>query len=176
LQNDALLIKHLHKFYNPHDIPWVKLIWFRYYQDKVPHASREVGSLWWKDIWSSNNLYRGFSCCIVGNGATICFWEDRWADSILSHTYPRLASFALSPTSSVKVVMEVTDLDDIFILPFSEQAILELGELQEALQAIPYDEDSTDIWKPKRSKDYTAKIFYNHVYDVLDTHPIFKIV
>jgi hypothetical protein len=123
-----------------------------------------------------NNLYRGFSCCIVGNGAIVCIGEDRWAESILFHTYPRLASFTLSTTSLVNVVMEATDIDDIFIPPFSEQAILELEELQDALQAIQYDEDSIDIWKPNRSKDYVAKIFYNHVYVVLETHPIFKIV
>jgi hypothetical protein len=27
LMNEALLIKHLHKFYNKEDIPWVQLIW-----------------------------------------------------------------------------------------------------------------------------------------------------
>jgi len=42
LQNDALLLKHLHKFYNQADIPWVQLVWFKYYQDRVPHASRET--------------------------------------------------------------------------------------------------------------------------------------
>ena len=30
LQNEALLLKHLHKFYNQADIPWIKLIWFKY--------------------------------------------------------------------------------------------------------------------------------------------------
>jgi hypothetical protein len=45
LQNDALLLKHLHKFYNKEDIPWVHLIWDRYYTNKIPHAAREVGSL-----------------------------------------------------------------------------------------------------------------------------------
>jgi hypothetical protein len=72
--------------------------------------------------------------------------------------------------------MEANDLDDIFILPFSQQAIRELEELQDSLQAIQYDEESMDIWKPNRGNNYAAKIFYNHVYDVLDTHPIFKIV
>jgi hypothetical protein len=60
LQNDALLLKHLHKFYNKCDIPWVQLVWFRYYRNKVPHATREVGSFWWKDIWRLNNIFRGF--------------------------------------------------------------------------------------------------------------------
>jgi hypothetical protein len=56
LQNDALLMKHLHKFYNKSDIPWVQLVWFRYYSNKVPHASREVGSFWWNDVLRLNVL------------------------------------------------------------------------------------------------------------------------
>jgi hypothetical protein len=31
LQNDALILKQLHKFYNHYDVPWVQMIWFRYY-------------------------------------------------------------------------------------------------------------------------------------------------
>ena len=54
LQNDALLLKHLHKFYNKVDVPWVQLVWFRYYSTKVPHAAREVGSFWWKDVLRLN--------------------------------------------------------------------------------------------------------------------------
>jgi hypothetical protein len=50
LQNDALLLKQLSKFYNQVDVPWVQIIWFRYYTNKVPHAARETGSFWWKDI------------------------------------------------------------------------------------------------------------------------------
>jgi hypothetical protein len=39
---NALLLKHLHKFYKE-NIPWVQLIWHKYYRNKVPHAAREVG-------------------------------------------------------------------------------------------------------------------------------------
>ena len=39
LQNDALLMKFLHKFYNKVDIPWVSLIWDTYYNGVVPHAT-----------------------------------------------------------------------------------------------------------------------------------------
>jgi hypothetical protein len=31
LQNDALLIKNLDKFFSRADLPWVKLIWSQYY-------------------------------------------------------------------------------------------------------------------------------------------------
>jgi len=50
-QNTTLLLKHLDKFYNKRDIPWVKLIWSTYYADgTIPHAAGEVGSFWWKDL------------------------------------------------------------------------------------------------------------------------------
>lgn len=39
LQNDALLLKHLDKFYNKVYIPWVHLVWNSYYQQKVFHLS-----------------------------------------------------------------------------------------------------------------------------------------
>ena len=45
LQNNALLLKSLDKFYNKIEIPWVQLVWWKYYQGKVPHAAREVGSV-----------------------------------------------------------------------------------------------------------------------------------
>jgi hypothetical protein len=39
-KNDSLLMKHLHKFYNKADTPWVQLIWSTYYDNVVPHAAR----------------------------------------------------------------------------------------------------------------------------------------
>jgi hypothetical protein len=39
-------MKLLHKLYNHLDIPWVNLIWFKYYQTRVPHVARETGCFW----------------------------------------------------------------------------------------------------------------------------------
>jgi hypothetical protein len=37
IQNNALLLKNLHKFYNRLDIPWVNLVWSSYYgQGQLP--------------------------------------------------------------------------------------------------------------------------------------------
>jgi hypothetical protein len=44
VQNNALLLKHLHKFYNHDSIPWVQLIWDSYYYDVVPHVVTLSGS------------------------------------------------------------------------------------------------------------------------------------
>jgi hypothetical protein len=34
VQNDALLMKNLDKFFNKHDLPWVNLIWSNYYRNR----------------------------------------------------------------------------------------------------------------------------------------------
>jgi hypothetical protein len=53
LQNEALLLKCLHKFYNKLDTPWVHMLWNTYYQGRVPHAMDPVCSFWWRDIYAS---------------------------------------------------------------------------------------------------------------------------
>ena len=46
IQNEALLLKFLHKFYNHCDLPWVELIWNSYYTSRIPHATDLCGSFW----------------------------------------------------------------------------------------------------------------------------------
>lgn len=74
LQNDALLLKQLTKFYNKKDIPWVQQVWFKYYPNgKVPHATGELGSFWWKDLLRLSILFRGIARCHIGDGSTVLF-------------------------------------------------------------------------------------------------------
>jgi hypothetical protein len=41
-QNEALLLKHLHKFFNREDLTWVSLIWEQYYSSgKLPRNSKK---------------------------------------------------------------------------------------------------------------------------------------
>jgi hypothetical protein len=47
IQNQALLLKFLDKFYNRRKVPWVDLIWNSYYSQVVPHFSTSKGSFWW---------------------------------------------------------------------------------------------------------------------------------
>lgn len=79
IQNDALLMKFLHKFYNR-----AVLIWNKYYANRVPHASREIGSFWWKDVQRLSTLFRGFARCTFGDGKTATFWRT----SGLTKFYP----------------------------------------------------------------------------------------
>jgi hypothetical protein len=43
-QNEALLLKYLHKFYNNHDLPWVNIIWNNYCRTGRLPGHRRIGS------------------------------------------------------------------------------------------------------------------------------------
>jgi hypothetical protein len=73
VQNDALLLKQLDKFYCKVNGQWVTLIWNKYYQGLVPHLAREKGSFWWKDILRLHVLYKGVVVCSPSMGDTIAF-------------------------------------------------------------------------------------------------------
>ena len=61
-QNDALLLKHLHKFFNREDIPWVHLVWEKYYSNGSLPSSQKKGSFWWRDIIKLLDAYKGLAC------------------------------------------------------------------------------------------------------------------
>lgn len=174
LQNDALLIKQLSKFYNKANIPWVQLIWNRYYTNRVPHATRELGSFWWKDVLRLNVLFRGIAKCEIGDGSTVCFWDDLWMDGILAHKFPRLASFVKKDGISVLEVMQAEDLDTLFMLPLSAQAYEEFELLQGQLQGMNYDENGIDKWTPIWGNKYSSRRFYSYIFDAIEAHPVFK--
>jgi hypothetical protein len=61
LQNEALLIKNLHKFFNRADLPWVKLLWSQYYSNgKVPGIATKCG-FWWRSIVKLLSKYKGIA-------------------------------------------------------------------------------------------------------------------
>ncbi|XP_073353741.1 uncharacterized protein [Aegilops tauschii subsp. strangulata] len=57
IQNKGMLLKHLHKFYNKVDVPWVTLIWNSYYDHGVPQATANAGSFWWRDVLKLHEAY-----------------------------------------------------------------------------------------------------------------------
>jgi len=123
-----------------------------------------MGSFWWKDVLRLNVLFRGIATCDLENGASVCFWDDLWLDGVLSHKYPRLASYAKSDGISILQVMQAEDLDTLFMLPLSEQALDELEALQEQLQEVQYDQEETDSWTPIWGNTYASRRYYSHVF------------
>jgi hypothetical protein len=94
LQNEALLLKNLHKFFSKQDLPWVNLNWDRYYKNGRLPDHRMKGSFWWKQILKLLTQYRGLAEASAKCGETILFWSDLWNSRIMSLTYPHLHSFA----------------------------------------------------------------------------------
>jgi hypothetical protein len=43
LENNALLMKNLHKFFNKADLPWVKLLWSKYYSNGKVSGTTKKG-------------------------------------------------------------------------------------------------------------------------------------
>jgi hypothetical protein len=79
LQNQALLMKNLYKFYNQHDIPWVQLIWRAYqYNNTTPHSGTAKGSFWWRDCLSLMEKFKELTTCNIGSGKSISLWTDKW--------------------------------------------------------------------------------------------------
>lgn len=117
-------MKNLHKFYNKHPVPWVKLVWFSYYIDKVPHDVSQRSSFWWRDVMQFADIFRGISSCKVGDGKSCLFWDDLWNNKIRSVIYPRAYSFAKNTKESV-FMSSTKGLSQLFMLPTSEQAFQE---------------------------------------------------
>ena len=126
IQNEGLLLKHLHKFYNKLDTPWVSLVWQTYYTDKVPHSTDLCGSFWWRDICKLSPIYRGISKCTIGSWDTILFRKDPWKDVPAYESYPRAFSFSLDEDVSARDFLAAGTLGANFSLPLSVQAIAEL--------------------------------------------------
>ena len=68
VQNKALLLKNMHKFYNRHNIPWVNLIWETYYSNDLLPGSNWIGSFWWKANLRLIDNFKSFARCHIGDG------------------------------------------------------------------------------------------------------------
>jgi hypothetical protein len=93
-QNEALMLKNLHKFFNDLDIPWVKLIWEKVYANGKLPSNRMRGGFWWRSNLKILQSYKSIAKVKVKNGSTCLLWEDSWSDEIVKLKSPELYSFA----------------------------------------------------------------------------------
>jgi hypothetical protein len=84
LQNNDLLLKHLERFYNNADVPWVKLVRDAYYHDTVPHVVTISGSFWWRGVLGLVDVWITMIICKVVSGSSALFWNDKWQQNLLS--------------------------------------------------------------------------------------------
>lgn len=147
LQNDALLLKLLDKFYRKEKVQWVGLVWEKYDTDGVPHLARVKGSFWWKDILRLHVLYRGVAICIPNRGDTVNFWDDLIDGKNHSERFPNLFGFAKDPKISFWTMRNAVPLLDCFRIPMTREAYNEYLELQHDFSLLlPSHPDSLDVW------------------------------
>ncbi|KAG8052070.1 hypothetical protein GUJ93_ZPchr0001g31242 [Zizania palustris] len=173
-QNNALLIKHLHKFATKQSSPWIDLVWSLYNNStNTPLLSALRGSRWWKDIVQLSMLFRAVASPVVGDGSSTSFWSDNWGGSPLKfpcHDF----SFSKNKSISVKHFFNSDGLADLFFLPLSHEAFWELEQLDHLLASLNLFPDSANAWTfIWGSSAYSSSLFYNHHFKHLPTHPIF---
>jgi hypothetical protein len=94
LQNQALLMKNLDKFFNRIDIPWVHLVWEKHYKNGRLPDNVKKGSFWWRDILKLLQSFKNMAVIKVKNGRSCLFWKDKWQPQTLQLQFPQLNSFA----------------------------------------------------------------------------------
>jgi hypothetical protein len=145
VQNDALLMKNLHKFFSKANLLWVKLIWNKYYGNGSLPGQRKKGSFWWRSVLRLLNTFKGIIQAHLGSGDTILFWDDLWNGQILKFLYPQLHSFAINGSIIVKEALNLGFLQDLFHLLLSQEAYEQLCELDIAIQSLQQNEEQ-DYW------------------------------
>lgn len=125
-QNQALLMKNLHKFYNKMDIPWVKLIWEKQYSNgKLPNHTKK-GSFWWRDILKLVPLFKDLATIQVKDGQSCFFWSDKWKHQPFQLTFPECFSFAKNKNITLAGARNTQDITNLFSLPISQTAFDQL--------------------------------------------------
>jgi hypothetical protein len=136
LQNDALLLKNLDKFFSRDNLPWVNLIWSQYYNNGHILGNSKKGSFWWRSILKLLTSYKGLAKADYGNGETILFWHDLWNVHVMKASFPHLHSFAKSDVITVISVLQLEHFQDHFNLPLSEIAFEQFCEVSMIIQSL----------------------------------------
>jgi hypothetical protein len=144
-QNEALLLKNLHKFYNQSDIPWVHLIWEKHYRNGSLPSNIKKGSFWWRDNLKLLDSYKGLAMVNIHDGVSCKFWDDLWMNIVPKFQFPELFSFVKRPQISVRKAYEADGPGALFHLPLSGVALLQLTDLAGHLNSLEIS-NNQDVW------------------------------
>jgi hypothetical protein len=173
-QNEALLLKNLHKFFNKADIPWVNLVWEKYYSNgRLPNHTKK-GSFWWKDILKLLQKFKGMATVNIQNGESCLLWDDLWLGRIPRTEFPELYSFTKKPYMSLAEAKISQSLIGTFHLPLSVEAYEQFLQLQDLiLQCNQTEEEDTwsYIWG---TAEFSSKRAYKKLSGSSQAHPTFR--
>lgn len=161
IQNVALLLKHLHKFYTAQNLPWVRLIWSSNYRTKVPHMVFNKGSFWWRDIIKLSDIYRAIAQCSIQTGSSVLLWDDLWNGELRKLKYPDLFYQTTMRWESVSSFANLV-LQDCFNLPLNDKAYVQFLQLPSELGSLTFSSlGKGDLWSfIWNSSNYSSGKFY----------------
>lgn len=136
-------MKNLFKFMNKEDVPWVKLIWKRYYHTNIPLDQME-GSFGWKAHIALFPSFKQASSCNVSSGTTILLWKNSWEGEILQQKKSEVHSFAKNDNLSIQRFSAAIDWSEHFHLPLSNQAFNQFTKLEDIIPELHHSEK--DKW------------------------------
>lgn len=172
--NKALLMKNIFKFLNKEEIPWIKLIWEKYYSLNMPLGKME-GYSWWRAHLALWPEFKQASTCKVSSGTSTLFWKDNWAGEPIQNKFPELHSFAIDDSISMHNFHLPQDLTVHFHLPMSTIAYEQYNLLLEILPQI--DANGKDIWISNGvANKYSSMSMYNKLMGDEEGHPFFKMI
>jgi hypothetical protein len=132
------------KFFSREDIPWVALIWESYYESRSLPSTTKNGSFWWRDILKLLDKFKGMAMVNINNAKTCFLWSDIWNGNVPMISYPELHLFSKSNTT-ILAEAKNRNILDLFNLPLSQEALNQLGQLQQDLSLLGLNENN-DIW------------------------------
>lgn len=140
--NRALLGKWWVRFQDPHTTElWKSLIIDKY----GPAGSSAICSPFWKGILKeAAHVSVGFSK-ILGNGATILFWKDRWfSEHHISFLYPNLFMIAADPDLLAIEALQPFGICVDFVRQLTDIYLTEWRDLHSKLTALTPDPTTLD--------------------------------
>jgi hypothetical protein len=171
LQNKALLMKNLHKFYNRADIQWINIIWANHYSHSLP-SDKPVGSFWWRDILKTLEFFKKIAWVEIGDGKTTFLWHDNWDGMRKSTRYPELWSCASSKDITIYQARMAAS-HKMFHTPLSAEAFEQFQALHDLLANLLHH-DQRDKWLYNGSSSlFSSQKAYTHMTSNQWTHPIF---
>lgn len=167
-------MKNLHKFFNKADIPWVHLVWEKYYSNgRLPNQTKK-GSFWWKDLLKLLDKFKGMASMAVQDGSSCLLWDDGWTGQPLKLEFPELFSFAKKPSISLKSAGSGGPVSRLFNLPLSIEAFEQFQQLETIFHNVQLNADK-DVWLYIwGSFIYTSRKAYRHLIGTCDAHPIYS--
>jgi hypothetical protein len=109
-QNEALLLKYFHNFFNKADVPWVHLVWEKCYSNRKLSNHTMKASFWWRDILRLLPKFKDLAYVSIILKDTCSPWHDFWGGLVHSQTLPHLFSFAKLKNISVAKGRAITNI------------------------------------------------------------------